>query len=171
MVSEPVELHVHRFCFLLFDDTVGDEICSAVVGTNRCGWLWMAEFNHEGEAKRDGESCIEKEGNNFSFGNRGYGIIDDLGNDCNGAVDKKTVGVAKEDEATRAAACFAGDKVGSVAVNRKDHVADSVHFAGIGVDGTVVKEVDISLGWEPLDLAVARSLRAWIMVSSSARTM
>ena len=59
---------------------------------------------------------------------------------------KQTVGVTEEDEAPRAASCFAGDKVGSVAVNRKDHVAGSVHFAGIWVAGTVVEDVDDSLG-------------------------
>ena len=105
----------------------------------------MAEFN-EGETKRDVESCIEKEGGNFSFGGRCHEVLDNLGDDCNGAVDKQTIGVAVEDKATSAAACFAGDKVGSVAVNRKDHVAGGVQFAGIGVAGTVIEEVDDSLG-------------------------
>ena len=59
----------------------------------------MVEFN-EGKAKRDGESCIEKEGSNFSFGGRCHDILDDFGDDCNGAVDKQIVGVTKEDEAT-----------------------------------------------------------------------
>ena len=35
MISEPVEFHVHDFCFLLFDGTVGDAIGSAVVGANK----------------------------------------------------------------------------------------------------------------------------------------
>ena len=59
-------MHVRGFSFLLFDGTVDNAIGSAVVGVNRCGWLWMAEFN-EGEAKKDGESCIEKEGGNSSL--------------------------------------------------------------------------------------------------------
>ena len=77
----------------------------------------MAKFN-ENEAKRDGESCIETEGGNFSFGGRGHDILDDLDDDCNGAVDTQTVGVAKEDEANSAAVRFAGYKVGSIAVSR-----------------------------------------------------
>ena len=105
----------------------------------------MAEFN-ESEAKRDGESCIEKEGGNFGFGSRGHNILVDLGNDCNGAVDEQIVGSTEEDEATSAAGRFASYKVGSVAVNRKNHVADSVYFAGIWVTGKVVEEVDDSLG-------------------------
>ena len=56
-ISEPVEAHVHGLCFLLFNGTAGDAICSAVAGANRRGRLGMAEFN-ESEAKRDGESCI-----------------------------------------------------------------------------------------------------------------
>ena len=64
----------------------------------------MAKLNAS-EVKRDGESCIEKEGSNFSFSGRGHDILDDLGNDCNGAVDEQTVGVAKEDETTSAALC------------------------------------------------------------------
>ena len=76
----------------------------------------MAKFN-ESEAKRDGESCIEKEGRNFSFGDRGHDILDDLDDDCNGAVDKQTVGVAEEDKATSSTACFASDKVGGVTVD------------------------------------------------------
>ena len=135
---EPVESHVHGFCFLLFDGTVGDDICSAIIGVNRCGWLGMVEFN-ESEAKRVGEFCIEKEGGNFSFGGRGHEIHDDLGDDRDGAVDEQTVGVAKEGEATRVALCFAGNKLGSVAVNRKNHVAGSVHFGEIWVAGTVIK--------------------------------
>ena len=145
VISEPVESHVHGFCSLLFDDTVGDAIGSAVVGANRCGRLWMAEFN-EGEVKSDGESGIEKEGCNFSLSSRGHDVLDGFGDVSNGAVDDQTVGVAGEDEAPRAALCFAGDEVGSVAVNRKDHVAGSLHFAGIWVAGTVVEEVDNSLG-------------------------
>ena len=46
MIFEPVESHVHGFCFLLFDGTIGDAIGSAVVGANGCGWLWMTEFNY-----------------------------------------------------------------------------------------------------------------------------
>ena len=46
-----------------------------------------------------------------------HDILNDLGNDCNGAVDKQTVGVTKEDEATDTAVGFAGFKVGSIAVN------------------------------------------------------
>ena len=132
-------MHVHGFCFLLFDGTIGDAIGSAVVGADRCVRLWMAEFN-ESEGKRDGESGIEKEGGNFSFG----GVLDDFGDDCNRAVDKQTVGVAEEDETTSAAVCFAGYKVGSAAVNRKNYVVGSVHFAGIWVAGTVIEEVDDS---------------------------
>ena len=140
-ISEPVEVHAHGFCFLLFDGTIVDAIGGAVVGVNRCGRLVMAEFN-EGEAKRDGESCIEKEGSNFSFGSRCHDILDDFGNDCNGAVDEQTVGVTEEDEATSTALGVAGYKVGSVAVNRKNHVAGGVHFGGIWVAGTVIEEVD-----------------------------
>ena len=140
-----MESHVHDFCFVLFDGTVGDAICNAVVGANRCGWLGMAKFN-ESKVKRDGELCIEKEGSNFSFGDGGHVILDDLSDDCNGAVDEHTVGVAKEDEATSAALGFAGKKVGSIAVNRKNCVTGSVHFAGVWVAGTVVEEVDGSIG-------------------------
>ena len=57
----------------------------------------MTKLN-EGEAKRDGESCIKKEGGHFSFGGRYHDALDDLGNDSDGAADKKTVGVAEEDE-------------------------------------------------------------------------
>ena len=85
MFSEPVEPHVHGFEFLLFDSTVGDAI--GFVGANRCGWLGMAELN-ESEAKKDGESCIEGEGGNFSFDGRCHNVLDDLGDDYNGAVDE-----------------------------------------------------------------------------------
>ena len=142
-ISEPEEPHVRGFSFLLFDDTVGDAIGSAIVSVNRCGW--MAELN-EGEAKRDGESDIEKEGSNFSLGSRCHDFLDDFGNDCNGAVEKQTVGVSEEDEATSAAPVVAGDEVGIVTVNRKNHVAGSVHFGGIRVAGTVIEKLDESLG-------------------------
>ena len=46
-------MHIHGFCFRFFDSTVGDAICSVVVGANRDGWLGMAKLN-ESEAKRDG---------------------------------------------------------------------------------------------------------------------
>ena len=105
----------------------------------------MAELN-ESAAKRDGESCIEEEGGNFSFGSRCHDILDDIGDDCNGAVDEQTVGVTEEDEAASAAACFAGYKVGSIAVSRYNDVTGSVHFAGIWVAGAVVEKVDDSLG-------------------------
>ena len=100
-ILEPVESHVYGFCFLLFDGIIGDAIGSAVVGVNRCGRLRIAEFN-EGETKRDGESSIEKEGGNFSLGSRCHDVLDDLGDDCNGAADKPIIGVAEEDEAPRA---------------------------------------------------------------------
>ena len=92
----------------------------------------MAEFN-EGEAKRDGESGIEKEGGNFSFGGRCIDVLDDFGNDCNGAVDKQTIGVAEEDEATSAASCFAGYNVGSVAVNTKNMSLTVYILVGFGL--------------------------------------
>ena len=104
----------------------------------------MTKFN-EGEAKRNGESGIEKESGNFSLGNRGNYVLDDFGDDCNGAVDEQTVGVAEEDEAISAAPGVAGDEVGSVAVNRKDHVAGGVHFGGIWVACTVIEKVHDSL--------------------------
>ena len=58
-------------------------------------------------------------------------------------------------------------------MNRKNHVAGCVHFGGIWVAGTVVEEVDDSFGGflGALDLAVARWLRACIMVLSKARVM
>ena len=105
----------------------------------------MTKLN-ESEAKRDGESCVEKEASNFSSDGRCHDVLDDLGNDCNGAVDKQTVGAAEEDEVTSAAACFADYKVGSVTVNRKNHTTGGVHFGGIWVACTVVEEVDDSFG-------------------------
>ena len=53
--------------------------------------------------------------------------------------DEQTVGFTKEDMATCATSCFAGYNVGSVAVNRKNHVADSVHFG----DAVIEKVNDI----------------------------
>ena len=105
----------------------------------------MAEFN-ESEAKRDVESCIEKEGGNFSFGDRGHAIFDDLGNDCDGAVDEQTVGVAKEDEAARAALCFAGDKVGSIAVKRKIVSLAVYILLGFGVGNPIFPRATMKPG-------------------------
>ena len=85
------------------------------------------------ESKPEGnqEFCIEKECGKFGFSCRCLYILDDSGNDSDGIVDKLAIRISKEDKSSSLAACFAGNKVGCITMYRNDHIAGSVHIAGV----------------------------------------
>ena len=140
MVLEPVEAHIDGFGSVLFNVVVEDTIGSAVVGSERYRGLFVSQFN-EGDLVRDCRTGIEVACTDFGVSSGGEDILHDGDNGAEGDVDELSIFVATEEEAACLASGSAGNKVGSITMNVKDHVADMIEFNRARVTITIVEEI------------------------------
>ena len=139
-VSEPVETYVDGFGSILFDGVVEDTICRAVVCSDSGRGLFVSQFN-KGDAVWDCRTGIQVACTDFSFCSKSEDNLHDGDNGAEGDVDELSIFVATEEEAACLASGSAGNKVGSITMNVKDHVADMIEFNRARVTITIVEEI------------------------------
>ena len=108
-VAKPIEMHVDCLQAILSDACVHDIVCGAVVGSQGCWGLWVAEFN-EGDTHWYCLLCAVENRANLYFRCRGEDVLEDLCDDMNGNVDEGAADVANEEESTGKETSYAASK-------------------------------------------------------------
>lgn len=152
-IADPIESHINCLGTFLLDGIIDDSFGTGVIRLDWRGGLWVAKFSESG-AKSAGILGVVEASTNFSFSGRGKDISHDDTGDMNGAIFRRWGGIsggsiggaAEEEKTTSARPCFGFREVRGITVNMENHGAGRVADTGIGVSGSIIKELIGSFG-------------------------
>ena len=140
-VSQPVEPHVHCFGSFCLYFAVDDGVGHCIVGLDRCGGLFVAEFL-EDNADVYRLSCHDVEGGEFGFCGRRHDVFYYVGDVENCSIIGGIIGIAGEEKMSACSASgFGFVEIAGVGVHCQDHVAGVICEDGFFLGGEVVEEL------------------------------